>query len=358
MSIFTRMAVTTALLSSVATANAATFCVSTSAQLQEAIEAAETNGQLDEIRVLPGLYVGVPQVSGEAVFDYLSDEVIRIHGVQGTSGNCSSTPTLASNVILSGSGQHPVLSVRLTGGNLGSLVTDLRIVNGRDALNRAAGLSGRVLASASGARFSAHRVILEDHVATQAGGASAFSLIAETGEVTLMNSVVRNNQSTQSQVGRIGGNTGTEAYLVNVTIVGNRTAIASAAAAIPIVNVAGNGTAYLTNNLFWDNLTSANLVPRDFALSSLAAVFMVHNHFTAFEGTAPINSNQSSGDPLFVSATNLRLKANSPARNSGNSLGFGVATAVRELDLGERVQGGQIDRGAYEFSELFADGFE
>lgn len=62
-------------------------------------------------------------------------------------------------------------------------------------------------------------------------------------------------------------------------------------------------------------------------------------------------------DPAFVGAGDFRLRADSPARDAGNSL-FAADIAV-DLDGATRIIGPAIDIGAWEVGDaIFANGFE
>lgn len=70
-----------------------------------------------------------------------------------------------------------------------------------------------------------------------------------------------------------------------------------------------------------------------------------------------VNTGTLSIDPLFVSAGDFRPREGSPLRNSGTNSAPGGNNFI-DFDFAPRQQGSRVDRGAFEFREIFANGFE
>lgn len=138
------------------------------------------------------------------------------------------------------------------------------------------------------------------------------------------------------------------ASVLSNTLVGNDAGfITSAGAGAALEGV-------LANNVIVDNTSHGVVVP-----SALAADFSNEHNLVFGNGTddfAPgVGTVQA--DPAFVAATDYRLRANSPARDAGNTaLALGIAT---DIDGAARIFGGAVDIGAWEIGDaIFADGFD
>ena len=90
-----------------------------------------------------------------------------------------------------------------------------------------------------------------------------------------------------------------------------------------------------------------------------AVVFMNSNIVGTFGGDLGdvVQQNTLTANPGFNSTNGVGLSASSIARNSGAAVVVG-GNAALDFSGERRTQGSRIDRGAYEFSELFANGFE
>ena len=113
---------------------------------------------------------------------------------------------------------------------------------------------------------------------------------------------------------------------------------------------------WFTNNVLWNNGTGTGY---DLLVGN-GTPMVLSNNLVGEMAPLPagvVNNNLLLGvDPRFTNVVNFYPRADSPLRNSGvNPVGgIGVLDFAGE----NRVTGPQIDRGAYEFQELFANGFE
>ena len=110
----------------------------------------------------------------------------------------------------------------------------------------------------------------------------------------------------------------------------------------------GSLSGVLANNVVAGNTSQGIVIDSDFAAPFTNEDNLVFgngaNAFTAGPGTLV-------SDPLFVGGGDFHLQIGSPARDAGNAslLPAGIVT---DLDGAPRVQGPEVDLGAYELAEL------
>jgi hypothetical protein len=173
--------------------------------------------------------------------------------------------------------------------------------------------------------------------------------------------VVRNNvvMDNSSAVGALSlrGFGGSTFYASNNTIVNNVTAVNGA----PGVQLSGVATDFhwFINNVMWNNRILGGGPFRDLVLLAPAGVVNSNSYRELLNGSGSMAISQSiTAEPLFVSPTNPRLTPGSPLRDSGNNTPAGGILPI-DFDLQPRFQGGQLDRGAFELSDvLFKNGFQ
>jgi hypothetical protein len=136
-----------------------------------------------------------------------------------------------------------------------------------------------------------------------------------------------------------------------------------------VAGSAGDGAAlqaYVTAQVSCTNLTVADVASRGLYLDAEPnASISLYNtiewntgepDFVA--GPVTTGNNLTANDPLFVdtAAGNYELGAGSPAIGFGTNSAPGLGTT--DLAGGARVIGGSVDAGAYEYGNVFSDGFE
>ena len=168
---------------------------------------------------------------------------------------------------------------------------------------------------------------------------------------TITNCVLLNNQADFHGAGiyNISESGGTcSPNITNCSFSGNSTNSGGAA----LFNYTTANVA-IENCIFWGNI-SQNGVNEIGNFSSTGTTL---NYSILADGTIDgsvtlptgvTGSNNSDADPVFVSATDLRLQTSSPAKNIGNNAATGLTNITTDLDGNIRIVEGIVDMGAYE----------
>ena len=101
----------------------------------------------------------------------------------------------------------------------------------------------------------------------------------------------------------------------------------------------GSSSPQITNSIIWGNSSSI------FNTSSSSNPSI---SFSIIQGSGGSGSNNSDANPLFVSNTDLRLQAGSPAIDAGNNDAISQDITT-DLAGNPRIAGSTVDVGAYEF---------
>lgn len=353
------------LLLTVATtaADAATWCVGTTAELRSALAAAEGNGEDDEIRIRVGHYAAAPGgTSWDSTFAYESQEAydLTLRGgyITAFGSPCGFRITDASQTELSGSHLEAVLVV-IVGA---SSSADIRVeaLTLRDGRAHSAGPAVQVRShfSESNGDVSFDRVILRNN---DSRGDLGNLAVWTSGLVSITNSLFLANrteggatalglmlQSGGSQPNLIVGNT----FVGNGCLPGG-----SCDAALGIASDVGGDTQVVVANNVFAVSDSAD----DLSVDGPLGLFLYHNNFVGLStNVAPeVNvGNLALFNPGFVDPLggDFRLLPESPLRDAGAT---SLAITAQDLDGLPRIHGADVDIGAYEARvELFRDGFE
>ncbi|MFO1495588.1 MAG: choice-of-anchor Q domain-containing protein [Lysobacterales bacterium] len=357
----TAIAATLALMLSPATP-AAVVCVSSGPQLQTALNNAEANGEIDEIRLKPGLYFANPLAAGEASFDYLSNEPLILYGAAvDANNNCTSVAARSDQAVLSGTDQFAVMRIVANTGASGAWsIGHLTITNGVSSQSLVGGLGVRALGGSP--ILSVINIIVKNGSNNaQANPQPTFRAYTEgSSSMRVLGSVFRDNTIGTYTPILLTGSAGTSISFSNNTVAYNwADASEGAASAVYTALEAGGGVAlYMSNNVFYGNRRGSAQALIDFSIDTdFNPLQMDHNHFGTYSAFGVTDAFRTQGDPRFVSASDLRLRLNSPLRNSGTNTPQGGIWTV-DVEGSTRIQGGTVDRGAYEYGEMFINGFE
>ncbi|QQR74878.1 MAG: hypothetical protein IPJ17_04640 [Holophagales bacterium] len=300
-----------------APARAATVCVGNSAELQNALDTAESNGTDDVIHLRTGTY---PVPGGG--FKYLSSESKSLTLVGGyitfIGGSCARLQSSPFGTVLDGGHQERVLSISIAM-PAGSTGTPLVHIEGLKLANGDGGPGD------SGVGLSVRVTPATVHPTIEVfGNASALEVY---------------------------GTAGFDAAVTNNTFVGNSGG-ASSVVALSLANA--SATAWASNNILW-----ANGGDYDFGIFSIGTVALVANDYPrALNNPVALEVDRYQVDPRFIDlASNWDLKPDSPLSGKGVYQPYGNV-GPEDLLGRPRVTGSTIDLGAYEIQVLTADGFE
>jgi hypothetical protein len=348
-------AVFAALFAITPTAAAVLHCVDTVSELRSAVSAVTgAAGASNEIRIAVGTYDVASGASGAYSLSLtLSSAPLQITG--GWNTGCTARNFIADATILNGSDAVRIMSLTALAGQSANLLID--------------GISFRNGLSSSGSNASC--LLVQTDVGAEAdirldrntfrgcmrsgtGTGPALEVIARNSTVAIRSNVFTDNLGNVGTVmlRNLGGG--------NIRFNGNTVAynhsLPSGGPAGVQTSSTGSGTLWLIGNILFANGVSG---ASDLFVGLDNVVFSNSNVFGQLAGDLGdlVQTENLSADPRFQSPTDLRLRANSIARNSGNNAGLG-GFADRDAFGDPRQQGSRIDRGALEFSELFANGFE
>lgn len=388
---------------SVFSAQAAVFQVTTTAELQGALNTAKSNGESDTIRVAQGTYVGnfsyIP-VGGEN-FD------LTLEG--GWSADFSTRTLDPTNTILDGNQAGRVISISKAPTSASGNVTveGFTIRNGSTASD---GGGINLVAFPPGTVTLNQNIIEENECADTGGGFGIYnddSVTKTGGLIHITNNIIRKNVAASGTGGTGGGgriNTANSLVISNNLVYGNVAGgnpsffgaggglfVSVLGGSVQILNntIVGN-TAYtnagginvgsfglsgypaqvvqLTNNIIWDNVATTgsgndiyNEIKTDPGNTLTIAHSDFHDLFTRIGSfLAPTLLNNIDAAPLFVSTGDpdpanwdLHLQPDSPCIDTGDNAAPQIPTA--DLGGNPRIADGDddgtavADMGVYEF---------
>jgi hypothetical protein len=321
---------------------AATWCVDTLPELQTAIDAAEGNGEDDEIRIASGTY------ASSTPFHFQSSEVHAIAFAGGYSASC--TEAGGEPTTIDGENARRGLFVLNPDGDIA--VERLTFVRGLSTNNRGGGLRA---ASESGDIRIDGNVFLANRADDFAGAAR---VVTETGTLRVRNNLAFANSAANVGAFELTQQAGT-GYVSGNTITVN----SSEGDFLPGgLYVGGAAHFVVSNNIVWNNLPEQ---PGPFHNDFQGAAS--HDRYSNDIGVVSSNSvdgevvGELGVDPQFADCGFLcigfELERGSPLVDAGIDDPAGGPT-VTDLAGKPRTIGPHVDIGAYENDLLFADGFD
>ncbi len=337
-------------------ARAGFFCVTNGAELRDALTTAASNQENDLIQLVAGTYT---VSSGAVAFGYYTSENFNVWvegGYAALNGNpCGRWTNDPRLTVLDGQGARQVLRMLASGASQGNIVVRALTVRNGHATHNGGGAALGGNATYQG-KVDVDRVLFDHNRSDTSGG--ALSISSPAGTVYVRDSEFWANgaliDATALEITAYRApSSGNAVFVGNNTFVANQCSTGADPACAGTLRIGGDASAVVYNSVF--AFTEEPHLYLDNDVISLHA-----NAYLNTAGRAPAQSvgNLLVTNPDFVSpfTHDFRLLATSPLRD--------VGTAAFELGLwdndgNDRVNGAQVDIGAYEYQEMtFTDGFE
>lgn len=338
-------------------ASAATYCVADAAQLRGAINSVSglISATGNEIRVQSGTHnVAVGASGNYALSLTLATAPLTITG--GWNAACTQRNLIADATIISGNNAVRLLEVEaLAGSNAELRIDGISFRNGLSANGNIPSCLRLETDVNAGAVLEFDRNSFRNCRASGSATGGAVGVTARDSFIHFRSNVFTDNAGA---VGTISlSNMDSTIYFNGNTVAYNDDfGAAGGPAGIQVSQPIPGGVTWLISNIVWGNGIASS---SDLFVNTDAVVFTNSNVFGVLAGDLGdvTQTGNLSGNPGFNSPTDLRLRADSIARNSG-ALSAAGGYATHDVFGDPRIQGGRVDRGAHEFGELFANSFE
>ena len=340
-------------------AHAEVICVGTAAQLRAALTAAASSPEASEIRVRKGFY-SLPAASANAVsLQYFGNSDLKMTG--GWDGN---TPSLCTDqmtrgledTVLSADGVGRLLNIFLFTG--ASTQIELGLLSFRQGNSDNTNNSDAACLTIESDASSDAVVRIDRNsfrLCNRMGGTgSALVVIARSMDLYLRGNLLLDNANSSGAV-FLQGLGGSTFYVSNNSLANNPQFGAGGGPAGMQISTLGTDFVWFSNNVLWNNGTGSGYD----LLVGANTPMVLNNNLIGAMASLPggvVNNNTLSVNPGFNNNVDLRPRGNSPLRDSGVNPTGGAL--VLDFDSNTRVFGPRIDRGAFEFVNLFENGFE
>jgi hypothetical protein len=336
--IATARALATGLIFAAVGAGAHTFCVSTAAELRQALTDASDGGlyanEFAQVNVSTGTYL-----TGNNPFHYSNTSATSsLYVTGGNSAGCVSQMLSPATTILDGHHATAVMQLKSANGTI--VVTALTLQNGESS-EPGGGLQINYGISPTTTTYVENSIIRNNHSAGLGGGVYMYG-----GEVALDFDLIAGNSANQFGAGFVVAY-GNFNEMVHDTVANNTASTTSG----PVGGIYCGGSTYCSigENIFWNNTTYGIYLGGTNAQ-------MYYNDYGSRGGNDPAQETFSiSANPAFVNPAggNFRLSGASPA------LAFGGINFLQshDLDGNPLPESGKVDLGAYE-ETIFFDGFD
>ncbi len=317
-------------------------CVSSSAELQDALDDAAANDDSDVIKVVRGDY---PVPAGG--FVYRSAELwhLSIRGdYEKLVGVCVRTwPANPANTTFVGTVNDTILEIDHDG------VTSLGVNIEVQGFTFRSGLQGLYVHTSA---VSNHTTTIDRNIFT--ANNKSFDVVTQ-GSLHFINNRVTVNRGygAASGGGRIivsSGGTSSAMIVTNNTFANN---LHEDGGQVGGLLIEGDAPCTISNNIFYHN-ESIDLRTINTSCSGVTNSLDVLSE-------SPADAYTGSGDiasaPLFAGLFNYHLSPGSPLIDAGTDDPVGGLT-THDLDGAPRISGAAVDIGCYELPLIFADGFE
>jgi len=351
------------------TGYAATYCVSNSTELQQALTAAAASVADDEIRIRQGTYIH----TASFLYNSQNTAIISISGGYFTvdADLCGGKSGDARTTVLDGNNTRQIMLIGMPFAVEGAwgrvLVSNLTFQNGVGGeFGRGGGLNIQTNLSLF-MEYWLDNLIVRNNSGFFAGGVE---LSVNNGLVRVVNSLFENNSAPTTAFGHLAvgiarsdaGN-GSGAIIANSTFV-NGTCAGSGGRGCGVgIKICSGVRADVINSLFWNNaISDANLEGCPAELGN-GSVFFSHSRIPTLSGNLTPNATSPYTEiPGFVNAAggNFRLRNDSFYINKGLGVPPHYAGNTNSYDVhgGIRTNLGVMEVGALENQTMYADGFE
>lgn len=324
-------------------ARAATYCVTSSAEMTWSLNAAANDMADSELRIVAGTYVA--PAGGwhywPVPFEYFTN--LKITGGWEPGGNCTTQNFDSTLSKLSGASQRRILTIHRGNGNTSTLaIQRLSFVNAFSS----SGDDGYNLGLALFVDGLQHTgpVLIEHLIARDNASLNGrYTFVIEAGgTMTMRNNLVADNQAGSGTMGVSVFSNG-HSYLVNNTIADNAVLSSPWLTTGLVLTVTGSGKfGYFTNNIVWNN--GIGTTDHDFTTNT--NVLMIANAVERLTGPVGQGSIAPLTDPPGFDA-NYRLAPGSMLHDVGVAAPIG-GQSIADLAGETRQLGSGTDLGAYE----------